>query len=96
MSAQAFIAEQTIPNDGCFSLGLLSVSSLENVFFCVEEAYIYRIRAVAGIGSACGPGASPTPYTQQGRAHIRRLHPDWAARPALMSRAGSLDSRLAR
>jgi hypothetical protein len=23
-------------------------------------------------------------YTQQGRAHIRRLHPDWAARPALM------------
>jgi hypothetical protein len=22
--------------------------------------------------------------TQQGRAHIRRLHPDWAARPALM------------
>jgi hypothetical protein len=26
-------------------------------------------------------------YTQQGRAHIRRLHPDWAARPALMSRA---------
>jgi hypothetical protein len=26
-------------------------------------------------------------YAQQGRAHIRRLHPDWAARPALMSRA---------
>jgi hypothetical protein len=26
-------------------------------------------------------------YTQQGRAQIRRLHPDWAARPALMSRA---------
>ena len=26
-------------------------------------------------------------YTQQGRAHIRRLRPDWAARPALMSRA---------
>jgi hypothetical protein len=26
-------------------------------------------------------------YTQQGRAHIRRLHPDWAARQALMSRA---------
>jgi hypothetical protein len=26
-------------------------------------------------------------YTQQGCAHIRRLHPDWAARPALMSRA---------
>jgi hypothetical protein len=26
-------------------------------------------------------------YTQQGRAHIRRLHPDWAARPALMRRA---------
>jgi hypothetical protein len=26
-------------------------------------------------------------YTQQWRAHIRRLHPDWAARPALMSRA---------
>jgi hypothetical protein len=26
-------------------------------------------------------------YTQQGRAHLRRLHPDWAARPALMSRA---------
>jgi hypothetical protein len=26
-------------------------------------------------------------YTQQGRAYIRRLHPDWAARPALMSRA---------
>jgi hypothetical protein len=26
-------------------------------------------------------------YTQQGRAHIRRLHPDWAARPAPMSRA---------
>jgi hypothetical protein len=26
-------------------------------------------------------------YTQQGRAHIRRLHPDWAARPALMDRA---------
>jgi hypothetical protein len=25
-------------------------------------------------------------YTQQGRARIRRLHPDWAARPALMSR----------
>ena len=25
--------------------------------------------------------------TQQGRAHIRRLHPDWTARPALMSRA---------
>jgi hypothetical protein len=25
-------------------------------------------------------------YTQQGRAHIRRLPPDWAARPALMSR----------
>ena len=25
-------------------------------------------------------------YTQQGRAHIRRLRPDWAARPALMSR----------
>jgi hypothetical protein len=23
--------------------------------------YIYRTRAVAGIGSACGPGASPTP-----------------------------------
>jgi hypothetical protein len=22
-------------------------------------------------------------YTQQGRAHSRRLHPDWAARPAL-------------
>jgi hypothetical protein len=26
-------------------------------------------------------------YTQQGRVHSRRLHPDWAARPALMSRA---------
>jgi hypothetical protein len=26
-------------------------------------------------------------YTHQGRAHIRRLHPDWAAPPALMSRA---------
>jgi hypothetical protein len=26
-------------------------------------------------------------YTQQGRAHIRRLHPDEAARPALMRRA---------
>jgi hypothetical protein len=26
-------------------------------------------------------------YTQQGRAHIRRLRPDWAARPALMSLA---------
>jgi hypothetical protein len=26
-------------------------------------------------------------YTQQGRAQSRRLHPDWAARPALMSRA---------
>jgi hypothetical protein len=26
-------------------------------------------------------------YTQHGRAHIRRLRPDWAARPALMSRA---------
>jgi hypothetical protein len=26
-------------------------------------------------------------YTQQGHAHIRRLHPDWAARPALMRRA---------
>jgi hypothetical protein len=26
-------------------------------------------------------------YTQQGRAHSRRLHPDWAARRALMSRA---------
>jgi hypothetical protein len=26
-------------------------------------------------------------YTQQGRAHIRRPHPGWAARPALMSRA---------
>jgi hypothetical protein len=26
-------------------------------------------------------------YTQQGRAHIRRLHTDWAARPALMRRA---------
>jgi hypothetical protein len=26
-------------------------------------------------------------YTQQGRAHIRRLHPDDAARPALMRRA---------
>jgi hypothetical protein len=26
-------------------------------------------------------------YTQQGRAHIRHLHPDEAARPALMSRA---------
>jgi hypothetical protein len=25
-------------------------------------------------------------YTQQGRAHIRRLHPGWAARPALMGR----------
>jgi hypothetical protein len=27
--------------------------------------------------------------TQQGRAHIRRLHPDWAARPALMRRAAA-------
>jgi hypothetical protein len=26
-------------------------------------------------------------YTQQGRAHSRRLHPPEAARPALMSRA---------
>jgi hypothetical protein len=26
-------------------------------------------------------------YTQQGRAYSRRLHPDRAARPALMSRA---------
>jgi hypothetical protein len=26
-------------------------------------------------------------YAQQGRAHIRRLHPGWAVRPALMSRA---------
>jgi hypothetical protein len=26
-------------------------------------------------------------YTQQGRAHSRRLHPERAARPALMSRA---------
>jgi hypothetical protein len=26
-------------------------------------------------------------YTQQGRAHSRRHRPDWAARPALMSRA---------
>jgi hypothetical protein len=26
-------------------------------------------------------------YTQQGRAHSRRLHLDWAARPALMGRA---------
>jgi hypothetical protein len=26
-------------------------------------------------------------YTQQGRANSRRLRPDWAARPALMSRA---------
>ena len=28
-------------------------------------------------------------YTQQGRAQSRRLHPDWAARPALMSRAAN-------
>jgi hypothetical protein len=26
-------------------------------------------------------------YTQQGRAHSRRLHLDWAARPALTGRA---------
>jgi hypothetical protein len=26
-------------------------------------------------------------YTQQGRAHSRRLRPDWAARPARMGRA---------
>ena len=32
-------------------------------------------------------------YTQQGRAHIRRLHPDWAARPALMSRAAHVGSK---
>jgi hypothetical protein len=24
-------------------------------------------------------------YTQQGRAHIRRLHPDWAAGPAVVT-----------
>jgi hypothetical protein len=26
-------------------------------------------------------------YTQQGRAHSRRLRPDWAARPALITQA---------
>jgi hypothetical protein len=31
--------------------------------------------------------ASPLFETQQGRAHSRRPHPDWAARPAPMSRA---------
>jgi hypothetical protein len=33
------------------------------------------------------PAVDLVAYTQQGRAHIRRLHPDWGARPALMSRA---------
>jgi hypothetical protein len=32
-------------------------------------------------------------YTQQGRAHSRRLHPSRAARPALMSRAAHTPSR---
>jgi hypothetical protein len=33
-------------------------------------------------GGVCGVEGA---YTQQGRAHSRRLHPDWAARPALMT-----------
>jgi hypothetical protein len=33
-------------------------------------------------------------YTQQGRAHIRRLRPDWAARPALLRRAAHAVERL--
>jgi hypothetical protein len=34
-----------------------------------------------------GFGAFLIFYFGGGRAHIRRLHPDWAARPALMRRA---------
>jgi hypothetical protein len=51
------------------------------VFFWVEEAYTQQGRANARVFLAEGA------YVQQGRAHIRRLHPDPAARPALMRRA---------
>jgi hypothetical protein len=49
---------------------------------------VSEIEALFGLSSPPGDcflveGA----YTQQGRAHSRRLHPDRAARPALMSRA---------
>jgi hypothetical protein len=34
-----------------------------------------------------GPIGVEEAYTQQGRAHIRRLHPDWAARLPLFGKA---------
>jgi hypothetical protein len=63
---------------------------------------VARSAAVSGV-TRTGTGLSPSinyhqsvnlrgggaegAYTQQGRAHTRRLRPDWAARPALMRRA---------
>jgi hypothetical protein len=48
-------------------------------------------RVVAATHRACGDsfcfGVVEGAYTQQGRAHSRRLHPDEAARPSLMRRA---------
>jgi hypothetical protein len=41
-----------------------------NMVRLLEYAYTGRIRAAAGVGSACIPGASPT-YTKQERACIK-------------------------
>jgi hypothetical protein len=43
------------------SFGTLSFKLLLTCALCCLPADIYRTRAAAGIGSACGLGASPTP-----------------------------------
>jgi hypothetical protein len=52
---------------------ITTLPSIQNCFGYNTSSFIYFLVEDA--------------YTQQGRAHTRRLHPDWAARPALMRRA---------
>jgi hypothetical protein len=59
---------------------------------CVSRHYIYRIKAVAGIGSACGPGARPTPGLRGGRPAMYHVHVNTAGLHA--SAAMGLSGRL--
>jgi hypothetical protein len=49
-----------------------------NAFVNFEQKEVLSIFCLFFVGEA---------YTHQGREHSRRIHPDWAARPALMRRA---------
>jgi hypothetical protein len=60
-------------------------------FESVSSAATYRIRAAAGIGSACGLGASPTPGPR-GRLVLYHVHANTAGLHA--SAAIGLSGRL--